>query len=65
MAQTTYTVSPMPGDSTRWRVLANGREVSKHNSKTNAREEAKRLADRNDTITLQKSNGQFQTRLQG
>lgn len=65
MANTSYTVGPMPGDSTRWRVLANGHQVSRHNTKRNARAKAKKLADRNDTITVQKANGEFQTRLQG
>lgn len=65
MSHTTYTVGPMPGDSKRWRVLANGRQVSRHNTKRNAREKAKKLADRNDTITVQKANGEFQARIQG
>ena len=63
MATTTYTVSPMPGDSSRWRVLANGTQVSKHNSKSNAKAKARDLADRNDTITVQNANGQFGSRI--
>lgn len=57
---TTYTVGPMPGDSKRWRVLANGRRVSRHNKKSTAVERARELADRTDSITVQDRNGNFQ-----
>lgn len=64
MPHTTYTVGPMT-DSTRWQVQANGRRVSKHNKKRTAVEKARDLADRNDSITVQNANGQFQKRLRG
>lgn len=63
MASQTYTVGPMPGNSKRWRVLSDGHQVSKHNSKKNAIQRARDLADRNDTVTVQDRNGQFQRRL--
>lgn len=65
MAHTTYTVGPKPGNKKGWRVLANGRTVSKHNKKHTAEKKAKKLADRNDSITVKDSNGRFQKRLQG
>lgn len=64
MSFTTYTVAPVPGGK-RWRVLADGREVSKHNAKTNAIQKAKKLADRNDSITVMNKGGQFQRRIRG
>ena len=63
MSSQTYTVGPMPGDSTRWRVLSDGYQVSKHNSKSNAIQRARELADRNDSITIQQANGQFGRRI--
>lgn len=63
MSHTDYTVGPKPGDRTGWKVEANGRVVSRHNKKRTALEEAKRRADRNDSITVQNARGQFQKRL--
>lgn len=60
----TYTVSPMPGDSSRWKVSSNGRTVSRHNTKTNAIARARELRDdHGGTITVKGRNGQFQRRL--
>lgn len=63
MASQTYTVGPMPGDSKRWRVLSDGHQVSKHNSKQNAIQRARQLADRNDTVTVQRASGEFHKQL--
>ena len=63
MARTTYTVGPARGDSTRWVVQANGRVVSRHNKKRTAVEKVRELRDRNDTVTVQNRNGQFQKRI--
>lgn len=65
MPHTTYTVGPKPGNRKGWKVEANGRVVSRHNKKRTAVKEAKRLADRNDSITVQNRNGSFQKRLRG
>jgi len=59
MASRTYTVEPIP-NSSRWRVLSNGTQISKHNKKSNAIERAKEVADRNDTITVKGRDGRFQ-----
>lgn len=63
MSRTTYTVGPMPGDSSRWKVESNGRVISKHNKKTRAVARAKDLKDRNDTLTIKDRNGRFLKRL--
>lgn len=63
MARTTYTVGPAPGSSTRWVVQANGRVVSRHNKKKTAMKKVRKLRDRNDTVTVQNRNGQFQKRM--
>ena len=59
MPHTTYTVGPL-ADSSRWVVRANGRIVSRHNKKATAVDRARELADRNDTITVQRKDGTFQ-----
>lgn len=54
-----YTVASVP-DSPRWKLESNGRVVSRHNSKTNAVNEAKRLARKyGGTVTVQNANGKF------
>lgn len=63
MTRMTYTVGPMPGESKRWRVQADGREVSKHNKKRNAVQKAQKLRDRNDTVTVMDKRGRFQKRI--
>lgn len=56
----TYTVSPIP-NSTRWKVESNGRVVSRHNTKANARERAETLKSKyGGTVTVQGSDGRFQ-----
>lgn len=62
MATTHYTVQKISGGK-RWEVLADGYQVKKHNSKTNAVDKAKDLKDRNDTLTIKKANGKFHKRL--
>jgi len=62
MATTHYTVQKINGGS-RWEVLADGHRVSKHNEKSNARERAEELKDRNDTLTIKDRNGNFQKRI--
>jgi len=59
----TYTVTPKPGSSSRWVVQVNGRTVSQHNKKRTAVSKARDLRDRNDTLTVMDSNGQFQKRI--
>lgn len=55
-----YTVSPIP-ESSRWKVESNGRVVSRHNTKTNARQEATRLKNKyGGTVTVQGDDGRFQ-----
>lgn len=60
----TYTVGPIP-NSKRWAVNKNGYQVSKHNSKSNAKQRARKEAGPNDSITVQGRDGQFQKRLRG
>lgn len=61
----TYTIGPMPGDSKRWQVRKDGYRVTKHNSKSNAKQEARKRAGPNDSITVKNRKGQFQKRLRG
>jgi len=58
---TTYTVVSR---GKMWHVEANGRTVSKHRKKARAKSKARSLADRNDSITIQKRNGRFQKRIE-
>lgn len=55
----------MPGDSKRWKVEKDGNRISKHNSKANAKQRAKKEAGPMDSITVKNRHGQFQDRLQG
>lgn len=61
---TQYTVGPKGGNRSGWKVESNGRIVSRHNKKTTAVSKARQLADRNDSITVQKADGTFQKRIQ-
>lgn len=63
MPHTTYTVGPKAGNRKGWKVEANGRVVSRHNKKRTAVQKARGLADRNDSITVQDRNGNFQKRI--
>jgi hypothetical protein len=65
MPRTNYTVGPKSGSRSGWKVEANGRVVSRHNKKNTAVQKARDLADRNDSITVQDRNGNFQKRLKG
>lgn len=60
---TDYTVGPKGGTRKGWKVEANGRIVSRHNKKRNAVQEARRLRDSHDTVTVQGANGQFLRRV--
>jgi hypothetical protein len=53
----------MAGSSSMWKVEANGRRVSKHRKKSKALKKVRDLRDRNDTVTVQNRNGQFQKRI--
>lgn len=61
----TFTVGPVAGDSKRWKVEEDGTIVSRHNSKSNAKQRARKEAGPNDSITLKYADGRFQKRLKG
>jgi hypothetical protein len=54
------TVAPPEPGKKRWRVLVDGRQVSRHNSKSNAKQKAKSVADEQDTVSVMGRDGRFQ-----
>lgn len=59
-----YTVGPMGGGSTRWKIESNGRMIEKFNKKSNALERARELRRNNGgSVTVQGANGEFQRRI--
>lgn len=59
---TQYNVMPKSGNRKGWKVVANGRTTSRHNSKSTAKNAARSRASRGDTIVIHDRNGRIQSR---
>lgn len=59
---TVYNVVPKRGNRKGWKVEADGRVTSRHNTKANALSAARDRASSGDQIIIHRSNGRIQKR---